>query len=510
MKKLKHKLTTPALLLSTFFLFSCSNSSKKTDMKIDISDNVINTITQGVGASIHAIEEPVLIVDGISWGGSVWGANPDPDDDERWAKVFHHIKWIGLDWTRLELCQKMYNKEEGVYSWDNHEMRILYKYLDFFQENNIDVLLQQMWSDVQWMAYPRHRNDPMGILRSAPFDKEKFAEAFATLLEHLIITKGYTCIKWTNFSNEPGESWSWWQSENDINVAEDITPTFAIVRKALDNKNINVPLLGPDWSYYYGLTADSFTAGEYVGGYDLHSYSAKFDWYKPEDTKHISSISGITPQLKEWVDKARKENKSMFLTEYGTMIYGTRGDLSHMVASKDAILNDAQLVIRLANLGFNGFNKWNFINRGDLDGQWQVIDTWDIKENKLLPVDQILPHENNYQSFALLSRFLPRNSKVLHSEVSGGNDGQYQRVFCAAVKTPSEGYTILLTNDDDKPYTFMINGLPSSNKYYSYTLENLNPVKITTKKGITIEPKQLMVISSYCLTKEMPGLISED
>ena len=501
---------TPLQILAAMLvLFSCScvNTDEKADVSINVSDKVINTITQGVGASIHAMEDSILMVGKTTWGGSAWGANPDPDDDARWERIFHHIKWVGLDWTRLEVCQKMYNPEEGVFSWNNHEMNILYRYLDFFQANNIDVLLQQMWSNVKWMAYPKHRNSTMGILRGAPYDKEKFAESFAALMEHLTKVKGYTCIKWVNFSNEPGESWSWWQSENDVDVAEDITPAFEIVRKALDRKNISVPLLGPDWSYYYGLTADSFTAGDFVGGYDIHSYGATFDWYNSGKARSKTSISAITPQLVEWVEKARKENKPMLLTEYGTMAYGTGGS-SSKVASVDAVLKDAQLVIRLANMGFNGFNKWSFINRGDLDGQWQVIDTWDIEKRKLLPADQIKPHENNYATFALLSRFLPRNSSVLQTDVSGGNDEEYQRVYVATIKTPSGGYTLLITNDNDKPYTMKIEGLPSR-KYYSYTLENLNPVRINPRKTFLIQPKQLMVISSYQLTEDLPGLISE-
>ncbi len=499
---------TVSLFLIIMCFFSCKND-RQPDVTIRVSDKVINTLTQGVGASIHAIEDSILVLDGITWGGSAWGGNPDPSDSARWERIFYHIRWTGMDWTRLEICQKMYNPEEGIYTWDNHEMRILYKYLDFFQANGIDVLLQQMWSDVEWMAYPGHRTNAMGILRSAPYDKEKFAVSFATLMEYLVITKGYTCIKWANFSNEPGQSWSWWQSKDNIDVAEDITPVFAIVREALDRKNIAVPLLGPDWSYSYGLTADSFMAGASVGGYDLHSYVAKFDWYKPEDTTSRTSIADIIPQLKEWVEKARKENKPMFLTEYGTMVYGWRGK-SPEVASREAVLKDAQLVIRLANLGFNGFNKWSFINRGDLDGQWQVIDTWDMEEQKLLPANQIKPHENAYPAFALLSRFLPRNSQVLETNVSGGTDGRYQRVFASAMETPSGKYTLIITNDDNKPYSFGIDGLPAFGDYYSYSLDNLDPVKISLKCPVILDAKQLMVISSYYLTSDMEGLIRED
>jgi len=32
--------------------------------------------------------------------------------------------------------------------------------------------------------------------------------------------------------------------------------------------------------------------------------------------------------------------------------------------------------VRGINAGVDGFNRWSFINRGDLDGQWQLLRTW--------------------------------------------------------------------------------------------------------------------------------------
>ena len=37
------------------------------------------------------------------------------------------------------------------------------------------------------------------------------ADGLATLAEHLLKTRRYTCIKWLSITNEPGRDWSWWQ-----------------------------------------------------------------------------------------------------------------------------------------------------------------------------------------------------------------------------------------------------------------------------------------------------------
>lgn len=488
-------------------LFVGCTSGKRTDVVIDVNlDNVVSEVSQGIGASFHAIEDSIIMIGDRSYGGSAWGANPAIDDDESWEKVFYHAKWLGLDWTRMEIDQRMYNPEENVYTWDSPEMKILYRYLDFCNENNVDVLLQQMWSNAKWMAYPKHRDNPIGIICSAPYDKEKFAESYATLIEYLTKTKGYHCIKWLHFSNEPGESWSWWQSAEDIEVAEDINPVYPIMRKALDKKGVKVPLIGPDRTFYMGITPDLFPVSDEIGAYDIHSYGAKFDWFISKGFDTIEEMSG---DIKKWIDRARSENKPLLMTEYGTFIYGAVRS-SNAVASRNAVLKDAQLIIRMMNLGVNGFNKWSFINKGSLDGQWQLIDTWDIANNKLLPADSIKPHSDSYECFALLSRFLPRGMKVVESTVIGGADSTYQRVFASVLKSDSGDITALITNDSDSTFYTSFKGTIPNKEYYIYSMENLSPQKVDIKTGFTIPPKSVLTISTYELKNSDMGKISND
>ena len=91
-------------------------------------------------------------------------------------------------------------------------MRILYRILDWNQKNSADVFFQQMWCNVAWLAYPEFRDDPVARVHSAPADLDAFADGLATLMEHLIQKRGYTCIKWLCINNEPGKDFSWWQA----------------------------------------------------------------------------------------------------------------------------------------------------------------------------------------------------------------------------------------------------------------------------------------------------------
>src|SRR5713101_7859712 len=111
----------------------------------------------GIGASWHAIgtELPGKKPDsGGSYSGSAWGANPDPADDKAWQQLYAHANWLGLDWCSVEIEQRMYQPGRRRFSWDNRDMRALYRILDWAEQNGVDVFLQQMWANVEWNAYP--------------------------------------------------------------------------------------------------------------------------------------------------------------------------------------------------------------------------------------------------------------------------------------------------------------------------------------------------------------------
>ena len=105
----------------------------------------------------------------------------------------------------------MYEPERNRFDWDNPEMRILYRILDWCQRRACDVFLTQMWSNVGWNAFPEFRDSATGRIHSGPASLDDFAEGLATMLEHLVKTKKYTCIRWLCITNEPSYAFSWFQ-----------------------------------------------------------------------------------------------------------------------------------------------------------------------------------------------------------------------------------------------------------------------------------------------------------
>jgi hypothetical protein len=131
------------------------------------------------------------------------------------------------------------------------------------------------------------------------------------------------------------------------------------------------------------------------------------------------------------------------------MIYGWGGNKPGP-STWEAAIKDAELVVRALNLGVDGFNRWSFVNRGDLDGVWQMIDTWDPARNTLRKT--ITPCPNAYFVYGLISRLAAKHSGVAACQRSGGQLDGIDRVFSAALKSPAGNLTWIIVNDAPRPW----------------------------------------------------------
>jgi hypothetical protein len=482
----------------------------------------VNIMRGGIGASWHAIETPIPygvkhpVFTGYSHGGSGWGGYPPADDERAWQQIYRYADWLGLDWNRVEIEQRIYEPERGVFTLDSPEMRILYRILDWHQSRQAEVFFQQMWCNAAWLAYPEFRDDLVGRVHSAPADLEAFADGLATLMEHLVKKRGYTCIKWLCINNEPGANFSWWQAPPNKPLS--IGPGLAAVRKALDQRGLKLPLSGPDMTL--GFPAQVPGDLDYLGllgAYDFHDYGADFDF---RTKGHIATQQRNAAR---WVDLAHHEGKPVFLSEFGTMAYGWVPDKPGP-SSPPSVLAGSELVVRLANAGVDGFNRWSFLNRGDLDGQWQLVDTWDQQAKKLLA--EFRPHPDSFFCLGLLSRFTAQHSAILGSHVDGGRLDGWPRVFAAAFRSPAGNLTLALLNDASTEFplklTLQATRKPAHLSRYRYgeAQQNRVDIQVQPQTELTLTPQanvledtlpanSLTIYSTYKLEHDAPGLIVE-
>ncbi len=390
---------------------------------ITVSNRVTHEMLSGVGASWHSILYPT-----VSHGGSAFGGSPPviPQHEPLWTSIERHAEWLGLKFIRAEMDWRQWQPEKGRLTWDSPEFRILDRILSWAQRHGSDVMLQCMWPNVEWLAFAEYRHDPALVQVSAPADLDALAEGWVTLMRELRVKRGYTCIRWINLVNEPNHFW--WLVPPDTGAKQDharqalyLAQAMRKVRAALGQANLPVKLMGPDFTdlpVFEKLAAEPWFAE--VDDVDFHSYCSCFDWEDPKGLP-ASWAYPMGTRLNQTLVKYRAETaaagKGLFLTEAGTQTYGYKAD-SPNPGSFKASLKDTQLLIRTLNLGIDGFNHWSFVNRGDQDGQWQFVDTWDRKWK--LWLEQAAPHRDAYYVLGLATRYLPMRARVLATQVSGG------------------------------------------------------------------------------------------
>ncbi len=471
-------------------------------IRIDLS-NVKHWMAGGAGASWHAMGPTAYWYKNLpgrlnrNSRGSGWGGNPPLEYQEAWSDLKTHARWLGLDFVRVEIDMQMYEPERGKFDWQNTEMQTLYRILDFCQENQVDVFLTQMWADVDWNAF-----ESTGRLESAPKSVEDFAHGLATLMEYLVNTKHYTCIHWLCIVNEPGGNWSWWQGPDGKPVS--VMPALHAVRAELDKRGVAVGLSGPDWCSLGQDTPDFDFNDNVIAALDAHNYG----------------FFANTNLQKRWADKAHARGLPFFQSEFGDFAGDdpfTHGTTSTPKSYANQMVN-AEKVIEGMNAGVDGFSRWSFTNRGDLDGEWQLVRTFDT--NSWQYFKRVVPEPVPYFSYGILTRFLAKHSAVLQTENSTNE------LPVAAVLSPKGNLTVFVENkcEANAVLNLVFANLKSPRVLYKYqvtesALKNpdfeLNPLgsfDVTEAKPSLddqLPPTSITVYTTYKLMNAEPGITAD-
>ena len=218
--------------------------------------------------SLNASPEPVAVrinPDAVAVERFVgFGAEWDPRaydhygvTDADFAVVRERVEWMRLPVARMMMLAKWCYLGEGKYDWDTREMQLLYRQLDVCQSLGTTVLLTDWGCERAWVQ-------PPGITQT---DDPKYAEIIASYVDHLIHTKGYSCIQYFILVNEPnyevGDFERWARGVRNI--------ARAFAENGLDKQ---VAIAGPDHS-----NADEWLfkavdqLGDVLGAYDVHRYA---------------------------------------------------------------------------------------------------------------------------------------------------------------------------------------------------------------------------------------------
>jgi hypothetical protein len=498
------------ILLFSLVPLAGSPLSAQVIVKIQTQSPVVHTMKGGLGASWHAVRKegpwqnsaydfPARLT---SARGSALEGNPPLSNAKAWQQLRQHIRWLGLNWIRVEFSQLMYEPERGKFDWNNEEMQTLFRILDYCQQNGVDVFLQQMWTEVAWNAFP-------GVhpLISAPRSLEDYGNGLATLVEYLIKEKNYNCIKWLAITNEPpGGTWGYWWSSGSYPCVPLISG-FKAVREALDRKKLNISISGPDWTDLPSFDAAKLDFDPYLGAYDIHSYQGV----------------GVKEQeiLSQWASWADARNKPFFLSEMGNMRLGWGKD-NPGPRSFAAALSNAETIVRGIRAGVDGFNRWSFVNRGDLDGQWQLVRTYDIAKKRYY--EEVTPEPVAFYGYGIMTRFLSKYSGRLSDTITTAAGTPAGSFLTVTLKSPAGNLTTYLLNLGPTPVSASLRyeGLSKEVELHvyqaleeavlnsDYRMDPLRQWKLSLQNpGLqeSLPPRSITVLSTLALKHSDNGIV---
>jgi hypothetical protein len=207
------------------------------------------------------------------------------------------------------------------------------------------------------------------------------------------------------------------------------------------------------------------------------------------------------------------------------MIYGWGGS-DPGPASFEAAIKDAELVVRALNVGVEGFNRWSFMHRGDLDGHWQMIETWDRDQQRLLA--EFPPKPNAYFVYGLICHLTAKHSRILACHTQGGQADGLPRVFATALQSPGGQLTWIIVNDAPRawPVRYELRGgggqdLQVLHKYQMSAADGnqaglqvrpVEPVDLAQVRGAfetTLAPMSLTIYSTFQRQPAEAGVIRE-
>jgi hypothetical protein len=241
------------------------------------------------------------------------------------------------------------------------------------------------------------------------------------------------------------------------------------------------------------------------GAYDMHSY------YGMGEARRVA--------LERWAQWSHARNMPFFVTEFGDFSFlgGPRGSGPKSYA---AVLSNAETVLQGLSAGVDGFNRWSFLNRGDLDGQWQLVRTWDIEHRRYL--DQVEPEPVPFMGYAMLTRFTSKHSDILETKVTGSPG---RRQLAATLRSPAGNTTIFLLNLDNAECetTLALDGLTTPLALHPYavseptlsspgsTLTPGTPLTLLPQSYVALKlpPLSLTTLTTFRLLPDDPG-ITED
>jgi hypothetical protein len=485
-------------LLFIFLFANCSDkiNNEKADITIEFNSNT-KLDYPFIGHGVQWSAYPHADSDDAEWGFLM--------TDEKWNELYKRLDFLNphiirvMDVATWRYYKGLDKKGQPILNFDNQEIRSLYKLLDYCQKNNITVLFGEWGAPGLW-----NLDETIPEIERA--DDDRWINMITKYLDHLIVDKGYTCIKYYNLVNEPNGYWA--STDGDW---EQWKAGYKKLDKALKKTGLDkyVSLAGPDAVTQWNHPKHPKKAADWVYSTvtELDSITSMYDFHIYADQDLIRS-GNFTDYLKPFLSKINETKKPFVLGELGMKYSGElkientkRGNEDSFAGPDDSSMFvydyfygvdmvDAAIQSMLAGVG--GTIAWDLDDAmhtvGDLGekNQLKKWGMWNILSEEFgdLEVDK-KPRPWAY-SWTLLCNLFPPKSEIYQSKLSVENDSL--RAIAATFK---DDFSAVIVNQSKTKNTFRLttNLISKNKKLYVYEYSEKN--KPVNKDGFPIVTREI-------------------
>lgn len=463
----------------------------------ELSNEVMVTVGDGVTKVLDF---------GIGWNWQYYdGFVPEWTEDE-WQAFLGLLAWTKPHWVRygLNLCHWEPENDDddpqhfnwAGFKFDSTIMRHHYRMLDFCEERGIDVLVCNWYvgdkaSGSTWLAEtvrdPELQDTDGNPVNDAPYDPRELVESVAALLHQLKTVKKYQCIKYVSLWNEPDGDWAY-QSPN-ARYPDAFWPMYPMLDKRLRQLGLRgqIGIVGPDTSTfsYYAMLGIPELIAQYGKTIDVvadHDYAAFLDYKRLDNSSPISSGIKAYATIQEKLKTLYGREMPFVITEFGNM-----GNGPGPVVGADEVfvgsLSTIELMLRGLNAGVDGFLRWEF---KPYEVDWQCFGALTSTQKELL----FAPYPPVYFPHSLISRHMPKGSKVLSVETSGGADENgTARVAACGIRSPADEFSVFAVNNGftDKRVTVDVAQLLKQAEVVHLYYDSSRPRRFQRGSDLTVE-----------------------
>jgi len=405
--------------------------------------------------------------------------------DDDFATLMSRIKKSGISFARIWIQADWWepvndNADPNVmndagFTWNSPEMVSLVKYLSALKDAGVDVELDMMMMDPAKM-YPWMMWDNWGDALPADDKRAEFAESIAALVKKLVVTEGYTNVKFISLWNEP---------ENIITVPTGkdrlayYKQVYQDVRSRLLTEGLlsSVKLAGIEVGFYDALGQPWFE--------DFTKADGLLDAYTTHAGPTIAQLKdgSFSTRVAAWQNMKNTNDsggsgKPFMFTEMGS--FEGRG------LAVDGLQFSSAIVDGLRN-GVAGFSRWRLYDDwyGSVVGANQTMTaSGDFGWGALSGKQEDYTPKQAYYALSLMAKFVPKGSTTYTT----ASDNSL--VVPAIIHTAGGKNTIVAVNwsTDTASVQFNLqNALSTTFKKYQYnenqTMDGLGrfPASIGTK-----------------------------